>query len=350
MKVRFKLLRLANLLLILVTFLAYLAPVVSPVHFWPLAFIGLLYPWLLLAHIGFILLWAGLKNRYLFFSLGCILLGLNHFVSFIGFHFGSASSQAQSVAVVSFNGHNLRHFKHKRALVDTLELDAVFNNKPSNILCFQEFSGYDYLKDAYYGYLKKQYQFRNLVWEEGYDLAIMTTYPVVKKKQINFNRTNGYQIADLKIGNKIVRVFNIHLQSNAVSSIADRMATENHLQEEETLRDVRTMARRFKRAAQKRARQAEEIAIAIRQSPHPVILCGDFNDIPQSYTYQTLANGLQDTFKQKGSGIGVTYAGNVPGLRIDYILVSSAFQVLDFEKRRTSFSDHRPVASILKFK
>lgn len=348
MKVRFKLLRLVNLLLILVTLFAYLSPYVSPVQFWPLAFIGLMYPWLLLANVLFILFWASLKNRYAFFSVGCILLGWNHFISLVGFHTGSVQDTAQTIGVVSFNGHNLKHFKYNLAAVDPVELAGVFNEKPIDILCFQEFTGYDRLKESYADYLKKQRGLKNIIWQQGYDLALLTTYPVLKTQQKNFNRTNGYQFADLRIRNKIVRVFNIHLQSNAVSSIADRMAADDNLQEKEALRDVRTMAGRFKRAVQKRARQAEEVAAVIAKSPYPVIVCGDFNDIPQSYAYQIVSRGLQDAFKQKGGGIGVTYVGNVPGLRIDYILASPDFQVLDYEKRRTPFSDHRPVASILK--
>ncbi len=348
MKTKYRLFRWANIGLILLTFLCYLAPYVSPLSFWPLAFFGLLYPWLLLLHVLFILFWLGLGHRYFLFSLACILLGWGHFRSLVGFHFGSVPDTPQSVSVVTFNGHSMKHFRHNLAAVDAEELAGIFNGKKAEILCFQEFTGYPQFKRTYQDYLIKEQHLENSVWKNGYELAILTSFPIIKSEQKNFNHTNGYQYADLKVNGTIIRVFNVHLQSNAISSIADRMATTEAMQDKEKLREVRTMAGRFKRAVQKRAIQAEEVAAEIAKSPYPVIICGDFNDIPQSYAYHTISHPLQDAFKKKGGGLGITYAGRIPGLRIDYILASPDFKVLDYEKRTTSFSDHRPIASILE--
>ena len=97
---------------------------------------------------------------------------------------------------------------------------------------------------------------------------------------------------------------------------------------------------------------AEESVTVVRRvcarTDLPVILCGDLNDIPQSYTYHLLNRRLQDTFRQKGSGLSTTYAGKIPGLRIDYVLVSPELAVRDFHTGRRSFSDHRPVWSKLQ--
>ena len=38
----------------------------------------------------------------------------------------------------------------------------------------------------------------------------------------------------------------------------------------------------------------------------PVILCGDFNDTPASYTYRTVKGDLTDGFRDCGSGFGYT--------------------------------------------
>lgn len=347
MKTRFYLIRWANIILIFVTFLSYLAPFVSPTVFWPLAFLGLLYPWLLLLHLFFILFWSSIRSKYFLFSLGCILLGWGHVTSLIGWHFGSIPTNEQHISVATFNAHSMKSYRHRRSAVEAIELNSVFNDKKVQILCLQEFMGYPQYVKTYAAYLKKEKKLTYHSWEEGNELAIFSAFPIVKVQQKNFNHTNGYQIADLNVNGTIVRVFNVHLQSNAISNIADQMASAEQLEEQETLRNVRTMAGKFKRAAQKRAQQAEEIAAAIAQSPYPVLVCGDFNDIPQSYTYQQLSTGLQDTFKKKGAGIGVTYAGSIPGLRIDFVLASPHFKVLDYEKRRTSFSDHRPVAAVL---
>jgi endonuclease/exonuclease/phosphatase family metal-dependent hydrolase len=339
--------RWANVALILCTFLCYLAPYVSPSQFWPLAFFGLLYPWLLLGHVLFILFWLSIRHKYALLSLACIVLGWEHFRGLVGFHFGSASDAPQTISILTFNAHSMRYFQHRQAAVDVAELARIFNNKKTEIVCFQEFMGYPDWNPAYLNFLKKKQKLPNRVWDENNELAIFTSFPVLASKQKNFNYTNGYQYADLNVNGTVIRVFNIHLQSNAISSIADRMATTEDMEEEEALYEMRTMLGRFKRAAQKRAHQAAEVAAEIARSPYPVLVCGDLNDIPQSYTYRTLSAGLQDAFKEKGGGLGITYAGRIPGLRIDYILASPDFQILDYEKRRSSFSDHRPMASVV---
>ena len=75
-------------------------------------------------------------------------------------------------------------------------------------------------------------------------------------------------------------------------------------------------------------------------SPYPIILCGDFNDTPTSYTYKQLSEGLNDSFSNAGLGIGQTYNGKFPTLRIDYILHSPEFELNSFKTTDVNLSDH----------
>ena len=85
----------------------------------------------------------------------------------------------------------------------------------------------------------------------------------------------------------------------------------------------------------------------ISQSPHPVILAGDFNDTPQSFMYNKIKNsGFCDAFQQAGHGLGTTYAGYVPLLRIDYNFAQkNYFRVLKHEVIDARMSDHYPQVS-----
>ncbi len=56
----------------------------------------------------------------------------------------------------------------------------------------------------------------------------------------------------------------------------------------------------------------------LEASPHPNILCGDFNDSPLSYAYHTIAEGMKDAFVESGSGFERTYVGSMPSFRIDF--------------------------------
>ena len=81
----------------------------------------------------------------------------------------------------------------------------------------------------------------------------------------------------------------------------------------------------------------------ILKSPHPVILCGDFNDVPNSYAYQQMRSMLQDAFLQKGQGIGRTFLKIFPTLRIDYIFCPKAYEIQNFKTHQWGMSDHNAI-------
>ena len=80
-----------------------------------------------------------------------------------------------------------------------------------------------------------------------------------------------------------------------------------------------------------RAEQADTLAALVAASPYPVIVCGDFNDTPVSYTYRTVARKLNDSFRKVGRGYSHTYRGFFDMLRIDYVLFSDEFEALSYE-------------------
>jgi len=342
-------LRWLNLTLVVFTLLAYLAPHVSPIRFWPLAFLGLLYPWFLLLNLLFVILWSIRRDRYVWFSVVCIALGWGHVQSIVGLHFAAKPTQP-TLSVYSFNAHSFKHKSDLRTRASIEDFSVIFEDHNPDVICLQEFSSIQKISEPYIQFLKNEKGLTHTIRKSDRELAIFSKFPILNAETTKFNGSNGYQYADLDINGQTVRVFNIHLQSNSVSSLAERVATEGDLKERETWLEVRGMAARFKRAAQIRAEQAEKIAAEIAQSPYPVILCGDFNDVPQSFTYQTVAQNLQDTFRKKGAGTGFTYLGHIPALRIDYILAAPVFTVQDFDQYKTSFSDHRAISTHLLLK
>ena len=94
-----------------------------------------------------------------------------------------------------------------------------------------------------------------------------------------------------------------------------------------------------------RAYQVDMLSEHIESSNYPVIVCGDFNDTPVSYTYRKLKSGLKDAFITAGTGLGTTYRGLVPYMRIDYIMHSGEFRAKHFQIRKVEWSDHYPVVT-----
>jgi endonuclease/exonuclease/phosphatase family metal-dependent hydrolase len=92
-----------------------------------------------------------------------------------------------------------------------------------------------------------------------------------------------------------------------------------------------------------RAGQANVLAMDMRESEVPIIVCGDFNDVPYSYVYNTMLGDKVDGFKECGSGYMYTYRGGKKNVRIDYIFHDKAFKGLTYYKKELTYSDHYPV-------
>jgi endonuclease/exonuclease/phosphatase family metal-dependent hydrolase len=106
----------------------------------------------------------------------------------------------------------------------------------------------------------------------------------------------------------------------------------------------------MKQAFQLRAGQAAMVEKQINASKYPAIITGDFNDVPSSYTYRKITAGWKDAFLEKGFGLGVTYMGLSPTLRIDYILTNTAWEVKAFEQVDENLSDHHMIMADLLLK
>jgi endonuclease/exonuclease/phosphatase family metal-dependent hydrolase len=84
------------------------------------------------------------------------------------------------------------------------------------------------------------------------------------------------------------------------------------------------------------------------ESPYPVVVCGDMNDVPNSNAYQIISKNLYDAYTEKGWGVGRTFKFLSPTLRIDYVLHSKELQLAQVNVLQTKLSDHSPVLADFK--
>lgn len=184
----------------------------------------------------------------------------------------------------------------------------------------------------------------------SYGIATISRYPIIHQEATCFAGTQNLFIAsDIVLPWDTVRVINCHLQSIRFSAddyrtISDKEEVMNNISK------LKTVFGKVHRAGAYRAYQTSELVRYALQSPHPVIVGGDFNDPPLSYTYQYIRSslGLQDAFIESGTGFGGTYNGPLPSYRIDYILHDASLSASRFEVHRVPYSDHFPVSCYLR--
>lgn len=346
-----------NILISLLLLCSYLAIWIPPSKFYWFALLANGYPFLLLVNLLFAFLWLYRRKRYFYLSLVVMLLGGAHLFNLVGFNwFGNAPS-SESLQVMSYN---VRYF-NATALSNKKELEQAqekilqtIEAQTIDIFCGQEFSG----KTAIYNqnasqFLKNKMGLKHQFQGGGSSLSIFSKYPILKKGTIDFpNSYNGAIYADLKYKNSTIRVYCFHLQSIGLGSDEHEIFDEENLStlaQNATQKKYQRINSKLKEAFLQREEQANFIAQHIRNSPHPVLVCGDMNDTPSSYAYGQLSQNLTDAFREKGSGLGSTYAGLLPFLRIDYIFTSPGNQVETFEVLSNSTSDHYPIYAHIRF-
>lgn len=344
--------RFANILVIVLTLLAYLSAITRPSEMWFLQFIGMGYPLLLLSNLFFMLWWWKTGKRYYLFSLVVIILGFGHFRRFVGWSlFNSDSDAAAQVKLLTYNIDNFSYIlKQKNSNTHYLDFEKLIREENPDIICFQE----SFITDIEY---KHNLTSKPILLEYPYiyhpvqkGIAIFSKIPAFQQGKIPLyedavETANGANYADFEIGGKKFRLITTHLQSNSVRERTASIIENPNLKDANTRKTAKNVLKSIRNMSYFRERQADGIQAFIDKSPYPVIVAGDFNDTPQSYTYNTISDGLQDGFVEKGFGLGTTYAGNLPALRIDYILASPKFQFLYYRIPSVKYSDHYPVSA-----
>jgi endonuclease/exonuclease/phosphatase family metal-dependent hydrolase len=220
-------------------------------------------------------------------------------------------------------------------------VEYIASHNP-DILCLQEIN----VKSDNWELLQEKYK---TTFDENNisNNQILTKYKMIRRGEIEGLALREGVWADLRIKDDTVRVLSLHLKSTSISP-RDTEFLEKHkyILDSERESKLRSIIHRLVENNQKRAVQAEAVATFMKSSPYKIVVCGDFNDVPLSYTYRTIAKRLDDTFSKKASGFACTYNTLYKLLRIDNILVSSAIEVVTYDvDNKVELSDHYPVIS-----
>ena len=238
---------------------------------------------------------------------------------FLVFSFFSCSSRKENGTELRLISWNCENFQLS---LDTLHAASTFLNAQNpDILCLQErphtnLVRYDSIKKCF---PSLPYKVTNGREDENLNVSIFSRYPISNVRTWYFTDTYNKMIqADINRDGEMFRLYNVHLQTTSSGGTLDNCI--------------------------RRYRQSRLLLSEIKRSPYPVIVCGDFNDLPLSYTILNLLTELND--------MSITLEGSYQKLgglfKIDYILASNNWNKKSYHLISNPWSDHKIQLCILE--
>lgn len=326
-----------------------------------IAFFGLAYPFFLLLNVLMTVLWI-MRGRLVFalITVGLICFGWHALIATVGI-FGEAGEGPKTdsglVRMMTYNVHSFKKYGEDSNEGVKQQMLAVVRKENPDIICFQEYytrrkGSYD-ITDSLKLMLNTSHYYFVSSSENSYEgtgLAIFSRYPIVGKGIIAFSADHGGNASiyiDILVKDKKIRVYNVHLQSISFDK-QDYNYLDKVKEMETEITPAKRILRMLKTAFVKRSEQVDIMKAHMKTCETPFLVAGDFNDTPASYAVTQLTKSLNNSFVEKGTGLGRTYNGKFPNFQIDYISATKTIKIINHRIIQAKLSDHFPVRSDLR--
>ena len=348
-----------NFGVILCYLITCLLPFINTGENWILALPGLVFPLIFFLLVFFIILLIFLKSKWYWVSIIVLLLGFQQIVAVFGFNFPKKFSYTKKLNTLRILQWNVTSWDEANRYVESsfrLPMLALVNEQNADVLCFEEFfesKDTGYYKSNISSIVKMGFLYYYFVptknnendWQSG--IAIFSKYSIIDSAKFIFkgNYTGDHLLfTDIKVNNDTFRIFATHLQPLYFDEPEYLISNWFKTQQPTNVFSKLKMGYEF------RYIQAGFVREKLNNSPYPVVICGDFNDLPNSSVYFKIKGNMQDAFLKKGSGFGRTTPFISPTLRIDYIFADKYFKVSQFQVLEVPYSDnHYPIETDLEF-
>lgn len=329
-----KLVYILNVIFAFALLLACLAPFITWELFSFLSFLSLIVPYLVMTNILFFGYWSFRRKKYFLISLFVLLLGYLTQGTFARIFNSNDEISDGEISLLTFNSHSSHGVRWSRSPIFNKEIADFITSQSPDIICFQEFSR-TIDKEL------KQYRFKYQTpfFSDKSKQAIYSKHEIIRTGSLDFpNSGNNAIYADILIKEDTVRVYNLHLQSLRVRP--------SSIKREEPQR----LFDRLDRSFQRQREQAKLVLEHSRKVNYKKIICGDFNNTQFSSVYDIIKGEMNDTFQEKGFGLGSTYNFKFLPFRIDFILADPGIEIKSHKNFNVKLSDHTPVMASFRLK
>lgn len=362
--------KLGKFLLIVLTILASLgllfalfAQILPPSFSGTVAYCGLFFPYLLITCFILTIIWIVIDFTWALIPVIVILLNVNN----IDRHFQFRGIDKPEVCtnclkVMSYNAKAFNIYSDDQISRNRQVVHFLQNEKP-DILCIQEYSydntgksGFNSTEAILYALNVKDNEKTHKVMlpyknKLGYQfgMAVFSKYRIVDGGfvETSDSSSNKSMYVDIRFNGDTLRIYNIHLSSMHLDSTdyETGKALWAGSYDSSFNNKAQKLTGKISAAYVARQKQAKAIREHINGCPYPVIICGDFNDSPASFSYNKIMHGFKDAFRSSGKGTGTTYiGGNFPAYRIDYIAHDKQFNDFQYTVcKDLAVSDHYPI-------
>ena len=320
----------------------------APVESTLMPLLGLALPVLLLIDLLVAVCWFFARKVWAWLPLLAFFCNWNYLTAMLQYH--PAQKRTPAGKYLKIATYNVQGFGNEITGYSCKQMASYMRQEGVDVLCFQEFSGrrsfpLDSIRRALshwrYSITSAEDSVQGIL-----PMAIFSRYPLENRRYITYrNSSNGGILCDVIVGTDTLRIINNHLQTTSVSQ--KRRKWERELAADDARREVHAMedaVNTLHGNFLKRAEQTDSICRYAQSSPYPVLVCGDFNTLPSSYTYHRLSQVLRDGFKSAGRGYMHTYRYAKRLLRIDYIFHSPDLECTYYDSPDLELcSDHNPV-------
>ena len=350
-----------TLLLLAGLMAALFSPYINPYSLIIPAFLGLAFPLIWVLNAGNLVISFFIDRRIFFITLIYLLVGTPLMFRHVNLSLKRGCKENEALfKVMSYNVQGFSGVKGKSQYETQQSIHALINKHAPDIVCFQEYSMKGMQHSQFYKNLSETLQqdflqlsdYKTSEFATQQILVTASRHSIVDQGVIYSANNEIFAIySDIKLKNDTVRVFNVHLQS--IKLIEEKIILKpvtRQILKRNIFRKVLSSVRKLKKAFYIRSSQALILSEAIKQSPHPVMVAGDFNDTPASFAYKTISSTLHDGSLFRANGIKPTYAESDYPLIIDYILADKHLNTCNYSRLRVLFSDHYPIISDFSFK